>query len=113
MLGVIKAKYIKDYKIRMTFTDGRAGDIDLKEFLDKEHRPIFKELKDENLFCGFTLKFNTLVWPNGADLAPEYLYFQAFKDDQSLNKLFRKWGYNGNDKLIRKSDATTSIKKVT
>ena len=93
MLGVSKAKYIEGYKVHLTFTDGRCGEVDLREFICNDHRPIFIELKDDKIFHRFRLKFNTLIWPNGADLAPEYLYFQTFRDDQNLNEKFRKWGY--------------------
>ena len=93
MLGVSKAKYIEGYKVHLTFSDGRCGAVDLREFIYNDHRPIFIELKDDKIFHRFRLEFNTLIWPNGADLAPEYLYFQTFRDDQNLNEKFRKWGY--------------------
>lgn len=93
MLGVSKAKYIEGYKVHLTFSDGRCGAVDLREFIYNDHRPIFIELKDDKIFHRFRLEFNTLIWPNGADLAPEYLYFQTFRDDQNLNEKFRNWGY--------------------
>ena len=30
--------------------------------------------------------------PNGADLAPEYLYFRAFRDEPELQEQFMQWG---------------------
>lgn len=27
------------------------------------------------------------------DLSPEYIYFQAFKNDTMLREIFKKWGY--------------------
>ena len=40
------------------------------------HEPIFEPLRDPEYFCRFTLdpELETLVWPNGADFAPEFLH---------------------------------------
>ncbi|MBC8445962.1 MAG: DUF2442 domain-containing protein, partial [Chloroflexi bacterium] len=38
-------------------------------------------------------ELETITWPNGADLAPEYIYFRAFKDDPALQEQFKEWGY--------------------
>jgi hypothetical protein len=35
----------------------------------------------------------TISWENGLDLAPEFLYFLAFRNEPELQELFRKWGY--------------------
>jgi len=52
-------------------------------------------LKDEALFAQLKLdkELETISWPNGADIAPEYLYFQAFKDNPELQEQFKAWGY--------------------
>jgi hypothetical protein len=68
-------------------TDGRIGEVDLKETITGDHRPIFNQLKDINLFKNFKVEFDTLIWPNELDIAPEYLYFQSVKDDSRLNNL--------------------------
>ena len=42
--------------------------------------------KEESEFRRFTVdkELDTLVWENGADLAPEYIYFRAFRNEQDL-----------------------------
>ena len=52
------------------------GDIDLEKELWGE---VFEPLKDLTVFKTFQInaELNTIVWPNGADFAPEYLYEQA------------------------------------
>jgi hypothetical protein len=93
MISIKSAKHLQDYKIKIEFNDGRIGEVDLKETITGDHRPIFNQLKDINLFKNFKVEFDTLIWPNELDIAPEYLYFQSFKDDSRLNEQFKKWGY--------------------
>ena len=73
---VKKAMYLGAYKIRISFDDGIEGDVDLEDELWGE---VFEPLKDLTVFKAFRIdaELNTIVWPNGADLAPEYLYEQA------------------------------------
>lgn len=70
---VIEAEYLRDYTIHLRFADGTEGDVDLSQELYGE---IFEPLKDIELFRQFTVhpEFHTLCWPNGADIAPEFLY---------------------------------------
>src|SRR5438046_1148510 len=56
--------------IWVAFDDGTEGEIDLAAELQG---PIFEPLKDAEYFARFTVE-DTLVWPNGADFAPEFLY---------------------------------------
>jgi len=70
---VTDAKYIKDYTLYLRFSDGSDGEVDLEPELDGE---IFQPLKDISYFKDFFLnqEIHTVVWPNGADFAPEFLY---------------------------------------
>lgn len=72
MLHVTSAKYLHGYKIWISFDDGTSGEIDLDGVL---HGPIFEPLKDLNEFQQVELdpELETIAWPNGADLAPEFL----------------------------------------
>lgn len=71
--NVIEAHYVQDYVIHLRFADGAEGDVDLRDELYGE---VFEPLKDRSIFRQFTVhpEFHTLTWPNGADLAPEFLY---------------------------------------
>lgn len=73
ILHVTEAKYRHDYVIWLRFNDGAEGEVDLAGELEGE---VFGPLKDINKFK--TLKVDpflgTVVWENGADLAPEFLY---------------------------------------
>lgn len=91
-LHITKAKYIKDYEVEVSFNNGRKGVADLSSALKG---PVFESLKNKSEFSSFMIdeELETIVWPNGADLAPEYVYFQAFKEDPDLQSQFKQWGY--------------------
>lgn len=73
ILHVKEAKYLHDYVIWIKFNDGIEGEVDLEYELTGE---IFGPLKDKNLFKSFKVDpmLETIVWENGADLAPEFLH---------------------------------------
>ena len=95
LVRVVNASYVDGYRIEVSFSDGRKGVADLAETL---RGPVFEKLKDKSEFRRFEVdkELDILVWENGADLAPEYIYFQAFKNDRSLQKQFQSWGYLAN-----------------
>ena len=70
---VKEAKYLHDYIMWLRFDDGAIGEIDLKEELYGE---VFEPLKDLSVFKSFKVDpdLETIVWDNGADIAPEFLY---------------------------------------
>ena len=70
------AEYVDSYRLRLTFSDGKVGDIDLASELWGE---MFEPLKNLELFKSFKVdqELGTIVWPNGADFAPEFLYQSA------------------------------------
>ena len=72
-LHVKEAKYLHDYVIWLRFNDGAEGEIDLQNELEGE---MFAPLKDKQTFRQFRVdpELETIVWENGADLAPEFLY---------------------------------------
>ncbi len=86
------AEYVDGFKIKLSFNDGKEGIADLTDALVG---PVFEHLKNQKEFTRFQVdkELDTIVWPNGADLAPEYLYFQAFKNDPELKSKFVEWGY--------------------
>lgn len=73
ILHVIQARYLHDYVIWIKFNDGKEGEVDLKNELYGE---VFKPLKDIKKFKSFTVDhlLGTIVWENGVDIAPEFLY---------------------------------------
>lgn len=70
---VIDAKYVEKYLIWLKFSDGTEGEVDLK---DELWGPVFEPLKDVARFRKFSVhpELHTIVWDNGADFSPEFLY---------------------------------------
>ena len=68
-----EARYVGGYRIWLRFEDGAEGEVDLSRELDG---PVFEPLRQLAYFRSFQLhpEFKTLVWPNGADIAPEFLH---------------------------------------
>lgn len=73
ILHVTEARYERDYVVYLKFNDGAEGFVDLAEELYGE---MFEPLKDVPLFKSVRLdpELGTIVWANGADLAPEFLH---------------------------------------
>jgi len=73
ILHVKEAKYLHDYVIWIRFNDDIEGEIDLENELEGE---IFAPLRDKKKFRAFKVDhvLGTIVWENGADLAPEFLH---------------------------------------
>jgi hypothetical protein len=73
ILHVVEARYERDYVIRLKFNDGAEGFVDLADELYGE---MFEPLQDFATFRAFRLdpELATIVWKNGADLAPEFLH---------------------------------------
>jgi len=70
---VVEVKVIRPYIIEVAFEDGTRRRLDLEAELWGE---MFEPLRDPELFAQAKVdpELETVVWPNGADLAPEFLY---------------------------------------
>ena len=75
---VEQAEYLSDYQIKLTFSDGLAGVVDLKDEIWGE---VFEPLKDLNYFKNFTKDRWTICWDCGADFAPEFLHDLTLKQN--------------------------------
>ena len=66
-------EYVSDYKLALTFEDDSTRLVDLANELDGE---VFEPLKDIAYFKTVRVDpdLDTIVWDNGADMAPEFLY---------------------------------------
>ena len=69
---VAEARYVSGHTIWLRFSDGAEGEVDLSPEI---HGEIFEPLRDLAYFRKFEVnrELGTVVWPNGADFAPEFL----------------------------------------
>lgn len=73
IVHVTRVAVVGDHRIHLCFEDGSEGEID---FSVRTWRGIFEPLRDPSYFGQVELdeELGTIVWPNGADIAPETLH---------------------------------------
>jgi hypothetical protein len=82
---VVDACYLGAYKLNIRFENDEVRMVDLSAHLDG---PILEPLADIAFFRRVTVDhdIDTVVWPNGADFSPDFLYeigTPAGADDQT------------------------------
>jgi Protein of unknown function (DUF2442) len=77
------------YTLHVRFADGTAQVIDFRQVLEGE---VFGPLQQLALFNQVALdpEAHTLVWPNGADIAPETLHDWP-KYEAEMVAMARRW----------------------
>ena len=83
MLEVTAAEYLDGHRIRIAFSNGKQGTVDLTDAL---WGPMFEPLRDLRAFQKFEVSpiLHTIRWENDADLAPEYLYQKMVEQTHAL-----------------------------
>ena len=73
ILHILEATVCGEHSLFVRFDDGTEKRVNLRPLL---HGPVFEPLKDPDYFARVVVDpiCRTVVWPNGADLAPEALY---------------------------------------
>ena len=70
---ITEAAVIQHGVLRLTFADGLSGEVDV---LNRMRGPVFDEARTPEGFTKVEVdtETGTVVWPGGADLAPDTLY---------------------------------------
>jgi len=73
IIHVTHVKIVGTYSLELSFDDGTVKRVNLRREL---YGPIFEPLRDPAYFAKVRLDLgaHTVVWPNGADFAPDFLY---------------------------------------
>jgi hypothetical protein len=71
----LRVRHRGDHRLQVGLPDGTVRVIDLEGKLAGPFGPVFEPLRDQSSFALATVdpEVGTVVWPNGADLAPEVL----------------------------------------
>lgn len=73
MNWVTAASALSNYRLWVRFDDGAEGEVDLRDLVMSDQRPIVAALRVPDAFAYIRVEHDTVVWDNGFDLAPEYL----------------------------------------
>ena len=75
-ISISKANYVNDYKISLTFNDGKKITIDFEGFIKHSQHQDIKKYQDLILFKQFDIRYGDLEW-NNYDLSfPIYDLYQ-------------------------------------
>jgi hypothetical protein len=88
LVDATAVEYIEAFTVKVWFDTGESGTIDLNEVA--QSGGVFEPLEDVEYFKKVFVhpEFKVLTWPNGADLAPEFVYSEA------TGKPLPKWMVN-------------------
>jgi hypothetical protein len=73
-MDITGVEVLHDHFVRLRFADGAEKTVDLDPYL---HGTVFAQIRgDQAVFAEVKVdpESGTIVWPNGADLAPDVLY---------------------------------------
>lgn len=73
---VQSAEPMKNYKLRLTFTNGEVGVFDCAPLLEFG---VFRELRDPAYFRQARVFLETVAWPHEQDICPDTLYLDSRK----------------------------------
>ena len=81
MIKVVAVEPLKNYKLRITLSDGRKGIFDVLPHLDQG---VFLEMKDPAYFRRVYVDYGTVVWPHEQDIAPETIAYELQPEPASV-----------------------------
>lgn len=84
MLRVKKVEYLKDYKLKIVFNNGKTKIVDFESWVFEEN-VYLKPLRNIEYFKKVCMDDSnySICWPNGADFCPDVL-FEAGKEAKTI-----------------------------
>lgn len=94
MLHIKSAKYIHDKVLLIEFEEyNKQYTVDMQDYIIQKPFKLARELQDNEKFSGFKIEYGVICWSNGFDIAPEYLFYLANKENSEYKEVFHEWGY--------------------
>jgi Protein of unknown function (DUF2442) len=72
LVRITRLERLGGFRLRVRFNDRSEGTHDVAAMV-KEPGSALAPLRDESYFARVFLEFGALTWPNGFDIAPEWL----------------------------------------
>jgi len=72
VIKVVGIERLAGHRLRFRFSDGSFGEHDFSA-MTAEPGPMLEPLRDPAYFARVFLEFGAPTWPNGFDIAPEWL----------------------------------------
>ncbi|MGA2730272.1 MAG: DUF2442 domain-containing protein [Terracidiphilus sp.] len=63
-----------EYRLRVKFSDGAAGIVDMARLVRSPQAGVFAALLDPAVFAQVEIEYGTVTWPGELDLAPDAMY---------------------------------------
>lgn len=73
MIKVLTARYLGDFQVALSFSDGAEGIFDGHALLQRSGS-LLEPLRDEAYFRRLFIDAGALCWPNGLELSPARLH---------------------------------------
>jgi hypothetical protein len=72
LIKVVRLEKLGGFRLRVRFNNGSEGVHDFAALVE-DPGPMLEPLRDESYFARVFLEFGAPTWPNGFDIAPEWL----------------------------------------
>ena len=69
---MVRLEKLGGFRLRLRFSDGSEGEHDFAAMV-QEAGPMMEPLRDADYFARVFLELGAPTWPNGFDIAPEWL----------------------------------------
>lgn len=74
--SVKRVSPLENYLILVEFENEEVGYLDMTPYLNFG---VFKKIRDPEVFQKVRISFDTIEWPEGIDLDPEFVYAKCKK----------------------------------